>query len=87
MESSATSSGDTSPTVSVRRGPPGSHQSRLEAARARAKIWTETHSDPGPVERYASKHFIVRRVFLFQNVSVYSLIRTFYVLILKSLRQ
>ncbi|XP_060570643.1 uncharacterized protein LOC132728934 isoform X2 [Ruditapes philippinarum] len=60
MESSATSSGDTSPTVSVRRGPPGSHQSRLEAARARAKIWTETHSDPGPVERSIDNDKVLR---------------------------
>lgn len=52
METSPTSNEDISP---VRRAPPGTHQSRLEAARERAKIWTETYSDPGPTERYDHK--------------------------------
>lgn len=35
--------------VSPRRGAaPGTHQSRLQAARTRARIWAETYSDPGP---------------------------------------
>ncbi|XP_053407755.1 uncharacterized protein LOC123546318 isoform X3 [Mercenaria mercenaria] len=51
METSPITSGEVSPTVPRKRAQPGTHKSRLEAARERAKVWTETWSDPGPSER------------------------------------
>lgn len=48
METSPISSGQGSPDQLKKAAKQGNHQSRLEASRARARVWAETASDPGP---------------------------------------